>query len=112
MDYSARIERAINGPRTASSPVQDREAPQDTRRWSNDHPVNIRLSVPLLFGRFYITIVAGKERRSAERLSQERARHPLATAGNLLFMMGFGTLIGMGFLFAVSMAIRAWFAVG
>ena len=44
-----------------------RQSPGGTP-WSNDHPVNIRLSIPLLAGRFYLTIVAGRERRSAERL--------------------------------------------
>ena len=29
--------------------------------WGNDHAVNIRLSIPLLFSRYYVTIVAGKQ---------------------------------------------------
>jgi hypothetical protein len=35
-------------------------------RWSS-HPVNIRLTIPLLFRDFYVTIVAGPERRGRER---------------------------------------------
>ena len=27
--------------------------------WGSDHPVNIRLTIPLLFRKYYITIVAG-----------------------------------------------------
>ena len=29
------------------------------REWTSEHPLNIRMSVPLIFGRYYITIVAG-----------------------------------------------------
>lgn len=50
------------------------------------HRVNIRLSIPLLPKRWYLTIVAGPERRSAARRRTERRRHPLHTAGNLAFV--------------------------
>ena len=63
--------------------------------WSNDHPVNIRLSIPLLFGRYYVTIVAGKERRSGERLASERKKHPLMKLGNLVVMAACGTICGL-----------------
>ena len=58
-------------------------------RWSGEHPVNLRLSIPLPFFRFYVTIVAGRERRSAARRAQERRKHPILTAGNL-FLMTYG----------------------
>jgi hypothetical protein len=49
------------------------------------HPVDIRLSLPLPFGRYYLTLVAGPERRSTERLANDRRERPVATAANLLF---------------------------
>ncbi len=52
--------------------------------WGNDHPVDIRLSIPFLFARYYVTIVAGKERRSRERLASEYKKHSLMKRGNLL----------------------------
>ena len=52
--------------------------------WGNDHPVNIRLSIPILFTRYYVTIVAGKERRSRERRAAERTKHPLAKFNNVV----------------------------
>ena len=52
--------------------------------WGNDHPVNVRLSIPFLFARFYVTIVAGKERRSRERRTSEYKKHSLMKCGNLL----------------------------
>ncbi len=63
--------------------------------WGYNHPVNIRLSLPLLFARYYVTIVAGKERRSGERLAGERKKHPLMKLGNLVFMAACGTICGI-----------------
>ena len=57
---------------------------QDAKAWGADHPVNIRLSIPLGIGRYYLTIVGGKERRAPERLTDERKKHPLLTAGNVI----------------------------
>lgn len=54
------------------------------RTWTKNHFINIRLSIPLFFTSVYLTIVAGTERRSPDRLRQERGKHPLATLGNLL----------------------------
>jgi hypothetical protein len=47
------------------------------------HPVDIRLALASPFGRFYLALVGGRERRSAARLAMERARHPLSGAANL-----------------------------
>ena len=80
------------------------------RPWGNDHPVNIRLSLPLLFGRYYVTIVAGRERRSHQRRIDERRKHPLVTAGNLVVMAAFGTVVGLGALYLIQTGTRALFA--
>ena len=56
------------------------------RTWRS-HPINIRLTVPLLPRRWYFTVVAGPERRSPERRRTERTRHPLRTAGNFAFVL-------------------------
>jgi len=55
------------------------------------HPINIRMSLPLLFGRYYLTVLAGKEGRRAERRKVERQRHPLDTVANstAFFLIGF-----------------------
>ena len=52
--------------------------------WST-RPVNIRLTLPAPRRRFYLTLVAGWERRTPERRSAERRSHPLRTLGNLIF---------------------------
>ncbi len=77
--------------------------------WGNDAPVDIRLSIPLLFGRYYVTIVAGKEHRSGERLASERKKHPLMKLGNLVIMAACGTIFGLAalsmFQFATACAL-------
>ena len=77
----------------AVAPAQSRQD-EDRASWTGNHPVNIRLSIPLPFRRFYITIVAGPERRDRERLEAERFRHPLCKLGNIVFL-GYSGLIVM-----------------
>ncbi len=62
------------------------------------HPVNLRLSIPLPFGRYYVTLVAGTERRGAERLASERRKHPLLTFGNVAVFFGLGCVCGLALL--------------
>ena len=50
------------------------------------HPINIRVSLPLLPRRWYFTLVGGPERRAAARRQIDRTRHPLRTAGNVAFV--------------------------
>lgn len=61
------------------------ELAADQPNWT-DHRINIRLSVPFLPKRWYITIVGGPERRSGVRRAADRARNPLRTAGNFAFV--------------------------
>jgi hypothetical protein len=73
--------------------------------WSSHHPVNLRLSIPLPFlGRYYLTLVMGKERRSKVRLAEERKKHPVATMGNLLFFAAMGTVVGLALLYIIELA--------
>jgi hypothetical protein len=57
----------------------------------NDHSVDIRLSLPLPFRPFYLAVLAGPERRSAERRSSDRRRH-LIRAANILFLIAVAVL--------------------
>ncbi len=70
------------------------------QRWSR-HPVDIRLSVPTLRGRAYLTVVAGWERRHNQRRSLDRDRFPVLTANNLLFLLGGGVAVFMVALLAL-----------
>ena len=46
-------------------------------------PVDIRLSVPFIWRRFFFVLLAGSERRSPERLSRERVKHAIWTVANV-----------------------------
>ena len=50
-------------------------------------PVNTRLSIPMLQWRFYLSINSGKERRRKPRIAADRRHNPLATKGNVLFVL-------------------------
>ena len=50
-------------------------------------PVTLRLSIPLLGWRFFFAVMAGHDRRGAERRQLERTRHPVHTVGNFLFII-------------------------
>ncbi len=58
-----------------------------------EHLVDIRLSIPLLWRRFYFVILAGPERRSRERRRGERRRRPLGTIANIVVFAVFLLLL-------------------
>ena len=60
------------------------------------HPVDIRVSVPWLGRRFYITVISGPERRPKDRRAADGATRPLVTAGNVLFAIGLTTVLFLG----------------
>lgn len=99
-------------PLTAPAPtIADRQAAGD-RSWSSDHAVNLRLSIPLGFGRYYLTVVAGKERRGRERRVHERRKHPLRTVGNVLFLLIVGGIQLLGGLYVMQRLLIAAFSQG
>ena len=56
------------------------------RPWKT-HPVDIRFTLPLPFGSFYITLVAGRERRSPVRRAVDSQSRPFMRFGNVLFVL-------------------------
>ena len=71
-------------------------------------PVNIRVTLPFLGGRYYFTLMSGKERRSKERLALERQANPLRTKRNIMFMVGgalFFYLVTLGTFLAFASAL-------
>lgn len=69
------------------TPVQIRAIARAVRRRGRPPAVNIRLSLPTPFGRFYLAVLADRERRSRQRLREERKANPLRTLGNFLFLV-------------------------
>jgi hypothetical protein len=75
----------------------------EARAWG-EHGVNLRITV---FGRYYITIVAGKERRSLDRRVAERQKHPLNTPRNMLAALAFSAALGLA-LYGLQMTLGLW----
>jgi hypothetical protein len=70
------------------------------RQDAHQHPVDLRVSIPFFWKRFYLVLLIGPERRTAERLKVDRQNHPVWTVGNasvLLGLIGFGLLLSLGF---------------
>jgi hypothetical protein len=69
--------------------LRDAFATETWRRQS----VDIRLSLPFIGPGYFLTIVAGRERRRANRRRAERLFHPLRTAGNFMFFGGISAVL-------------------
>lgn len=82
--------------------IRNRRTP-GSALWEGDHPINLRLSIPLLFKRYYVTIVAGEERRSPERRLAERQKHPIKTTGNVIALFISGIIVGLAALGALQL---------
>ncbi len=77
-------------------------------RWDK-HPVDIRLSIPVLIARYYLVLLAGPDRRGAARRKDERARHPFWRWGNVVFGACCILILLYVIVFAEAMLIRAVF---
>jgi hypothetical protein len=82
--------------------IANRESPGGMP-WESDHPVNLRLSIPLPFKRYYVTIVAGEERRSAQRRVEDRQKHPIKTTANVIVVSAAGTVLGLAIFGAIQL---------
>lgn len=73
-------------------------------RGINSHPIDLRLSIPTPWGRFYVAVIGGRERRSAARRASDGRLRPLATTANALFIGGMAAglclVVLLGLLFA------------
>ena len=52
------------------------------RTWGM-HSIDLRLSIPLVWRRFYVVLLMGPERRSPKRRDDDRKRYPLTTLGSV-----------------------------
>lgn len=94
-----------DGPLRAGTNQTTRPAQIRPQAWGARHTINLRLSIPFGFGRYYVTIVAGPERRSEARRKAERRLHPLATFGNIALCAGCGIVVGLAGLALIQFAL-------
>ena len=91
-----RLPSDIGGNGRDAPGIAQRSSPGGQSR--DRQPVDLRFGIPLPFGRYYVTLVAGKERRGTERLASERRKHPLLTFGNVAVFFGLGCVCGLALL--------------
>ena len=79
--------------------------PARARRWAGAvaHAVDLSVSVPLPWGRYYVRLVAGKERRSVARLAAEgqTGRVKIALAYLFLALLLLASVLGCLFVLYV-----------
>ncbi len=76
-------------------------------KW-RDHPVDVRLSIPGLGRRFYFVLLAGAERRSAERRKYERVRRPVRIIADMILLALFIVLLVPATIGSVHLISMAW----
>ncbi|MGI9419665.1 MAG: hypothetical protein ACR2RA_17710 [Geminicoccaceae bacterium] len=84
---------ALSTERTDETPSGEPQTAEPSKTTSRDwgqHPLNLRVTLPLPFRCWYITLVAGPEKRATERLVAEREKHPLDTLPNAMFLLSIG----------------------
>ena len=79
---------------------------QQDASWQPTHAINVRLTLPLPFTPFYLTIVGGRERRNPDRRIDERRKNPLATKWNIAFLGVLGLITGLALFTVIQFAAR------
>ena len=69
-------------------------------------PIDIRLTLRMPFGPYYLRLVAGQERRNESRLRLERTVQPLRTARNMTFVIA-GALVFYGVALATMLLLSS-----
>ena len=76
-------------------------------RW-DDQPVDVRLSIPVLWRQFYLVLLAGPERRSAERRNSESVRKPGRIVADMILLVLFLMLLVPGAVGSIHLLSLAW----
>ena len=76
-------------------------------KWHN-HPVDIRLSIPVPWRRFYLVLLAGRERRSRERRKIGRARRLSRTIADMIVFAVFLLLLVPTAIGSLDLIFMAW----
>ena len=84
--------------RARSAPVN---AARKDAAWTSQHSLDLRGSVPLPGGQWYVRIIAGPERRSQQRLEQE------GQTRLLLRLVIYAVVVGLPFWLVACAAIAA-----
>ncbi len=103
----AAVAPSDGGPLASDAPAgAEVAAPAKSESWAGNHAINLRLTLPTPFGRYYVTLLTGKERRSPQRQEVERRKHPLVTTANLAFLATLGIVTGLALFAVIQFAAR------
>lgn len=70
------------------------------------HTIDLRLSIPWIWTRFYLVVLVGEEKRSASRRRLEAAKHPVWTVCNFIAIMSTTSLLGFGLISLIQLSMR------
>lgn len=74
------------------------------------HPVDVRMSIPLFFFRFYFVLLAGRDRRSETR-NKEDARRKKTGAMSIFFGLYIAACACVPILFMVLYVTKSWLGI-
>jgi hypothetical protein len=78
-----------------------------TETTSGRYPVNLRFTMPFYPRRLFVTLIMGQEKRSDDRLREERIKNPLNTWGNVVCAFCAGVLISIIMFYVALMFLTA-----
>lgn len=109
LQYQGSGAAAVEGPAAyAADDARGGDVPTQAEddAWRATHAINVRMTIPLPFTSYYLTIVGGKERRNPDRRADERYKHPLVTKGNIVFLSVLGLITGLAFFTLIQIVAR------
>lgn len=80
-------------PGLASTDEESSQAEGEEKTAWTGHPFNVRLSFWTPWGRVYLVLVGGPERRPSDRRREDRKRHPLWTRNNVFGGIGLAVIL-------------------
>lgn len=97
--YAAQVFAGLPSDVLASLSVAQRaaisRAVKDMNPLLRDYHIDIRAGLPLPWRRYHFALLIGPENRGAARRPIDRRKHPLATAGNALCLLGLAAAAGL-----------------
>ena len=70
-------------------------AVKDMNPLLRDYHVDVRVGLPLPWRRYHLAFLIGPDNRGAARRAIDRRKHPLATVGNALCLLGLAAAAGL-----------------
>ncbi|AFY49342.1 hypothetical protein Nos7524_3551 [Nostoc sp. PCC 7524] len=63
--------------------------------WTRNHPLDMRIAIPIPGMKFYMVLLAGSESRAKERLRAAKSLYPIWTPSNIIFLIVFAITLSL-----------------